>query len=269
MNAFAERVTLITGAGSGLGRQLARDLANAGAAVAAVDLQPEPLAALAAELPGQTVTWAVADVTDRTALGSAVDRFEQELGPIDLLIANAGIGRETSGLAFRAADVEAQVRVNLLGVANSIDAVLPGMLARRRGHLVAISSLASYRGLPKMAGYCASKAGVNALMEGLRVELGPVGISVSTICPGWIRTPLTADLPVPQPFLLEVTDAARRIVRAIEQRRVFYAFPAPPTRRVRLLRWLPCGASDWLLRQMFSRASRKAAPDRAVPGRPS
>src|SRR5207245_2000808 len=100
---------------------------------------------------------------------------------IDLLIANAGIGIETSALAFRAEDIEAQIRVNLIGVANSIEAVLPAMLARRRGHLAAISSLASYRGLPKMAGYCASKAGVNALLDAVRVEVRSHGIAVTTI----------------------------------------------------------------------------------------
>src|SRR5579885_97065 len=191
MQSFANQVALVTGAGSGLGRQLALRLAAEGARIAAVDLSAEALAKLTAELAGKPVATAVADVADVNALRAAVPQLEQQLGPVDLLIANAGIGRETSALAFRAEDVAAQVNVNLIGVANSIDAVLPGMLARRRGHLAAISSLASYRGLPKMAGYCASKAGVNNLLDGLRLELKPLGIAVTTICPGWIRTPLT------------------------------------------------------------------------------
>src|SRR5262249_60986560 len=136
-----------------------------------------------------------------------------------------GIGRETSALGFRAEDVEAQVRVNLVGVANSVEAVLPGMIGRKAGHLVAISSLASYRGLPKMAGYCASKAGVNALMEALRFELRPHGVAVTTVCPGWIRTPLTANINVPHLYMMEVGDAARRIVEAARQRPSFGAFP--------------------------------------------
>ena len=112
------------------------------------------------------------------------------MGPNDVLIANAGIGRETRRSTFNAEDVEAQIRVNLIGVANSIGAVLPGMIERKRGHLVAISSLASYRGLPKMAGYCASKAGVRRPDGSAAVELRPLGIAVTTICPGWIRTAL-------------------------------------------------------------------------------
>src|SRR5262249_14332764 len=149
MMTFAKQVALITGAGSGLGRELALRLGQEGAAIAALDLKPEPLAALAKELPGRRVAWAVADVTDRPTLRAAVSGLSQELGPIDLLVANAGIGMVNSALAFRAEDFEAQIRVNLIGVANSIEAVLPDMLKHRRGHLVAISSLASYRGLPK------------------------------------------------------------------------------------------------------------------------
>ncbi len=256
MQSFANQVALVTGAGSGLGRQLALRLAAEGARIAAVDLSAEALAKLTAELAGKPVATAVADVADVNALRAAVPQLEQQLGPVDLLIANAGIGRETSALAFRAEDVAAQVNVNLIGVANSIDAVLPGMLARRRGHLAAISSLASYRGLPKMAGYCASKAGVNNLLDGLRLELKPLGIAVTTICPGWIRTPLTENLDVPKPFLMEVDHAARLILDAIRRRRAFYAFPRQARSRVAVLRSLPTTWSDWLA-ERFLRRMRK------------
>jgi short-subunit dehydrogenase len=259
MSPFANQVILITGAGSGLGRQIARTLAAEGAAIVAVDLKAEPLESLAQELAGVRYGWAIADVTDLAAIRQAVKKLEQEVGPIDRLIANAGIGRETSALNLDATDVEAMIRVNLIGVANSIDAVLPGMLARNSGHIVGISSLASYRGLPKMAGYCASKSGVNGLLEGFRIELRPRGIHVTIICPGWIRTPLTQDIPVPQPFMMEVDDAARRIVEAIARKDEFYAFPAPAARRMRLLRWLPSQMSDWLLNQVVRRmANRKS-----------
>jgi NAD(P)-dependent dehydrogenase (short-subunit alcohol dehydrogenase family) len=257
MTSFVNRIVLVTGAGGGLGRQLALLLAAEGASVAAIDLKPEPLASLAAELPGKPFAWAVADVTDRMALAKAVTQVSSQLGTVDLLIANAGIGIENSALAFRAEDFEAQVRVNLIGVANSVEAVLPGMIARRRGHLVAISSLASYRGLPKMLGYCASKSGLNALLEGLRVELKPLGIAVTTICPGWIRTPLTASVAVPASEMLELPDAAERILTAIRQGRPFYAFPRVTAWRARLLHWLPCGLSDWMMLRAHRALVRK------------
>jgi NAD(P)-dependent dehydrogenase (short-subunit alcohol dehydrogenase family) len=241
MSSFANQVVLVTGAASGLGRQLALNLAAEGASIAALDLQPEGLGKLAADLGGKPCAWAVGDVTNFAALREAVDKLQTRLGPVDALIASAGIGVETSALDFRAADFEAVVRVNLIGVANSVAAVLPGMLARRRGHLVAISSLASFRGLPRMAGYCAAKSGVNALMESLRFELKPSSIAVTSICPGWIRTPMTANLKLPMPHILEVEDAARRVLDAIRRRRPLYAFPWSSAWRVRLLRWLPPG----------------------------
>jgi short-subunit dehydrogenase len=108
-----------------------------------------------------------------------------------------------------------------------------------------------------MAGYCASKAGVNALCDALRVELRPRGIAVSTICPGWVRTPLTDGLPVPASYMMNVEDAVARIAAAIRSRRPFLAFPVRSAWQVRLLRLLPGGVSDWLVRRYLDRMPRK------------
>jgi NAD(P)-dependent dehydrogenase (short-subunit alcohol dehydrogenase family) len=256
MSTFANQVVLITGAGSGLGRQFALTLAAEGAAIGAIDLKDEPLAALAQELTGKRVAWAAGDVTDRASLQAAVTQVRECLGPVDLLIASAGIGMENSALQFGAGDFEAQIRVNLIGVANSVETVLPEMLTRRQGHIVGMSSCASYRGLPRMLGYCASKAGLNSLLEGLRVELSPMGVTVTTMCPSWIRTPLTAHVNVPQSAMLDVAHATQLMVEAIRRKRAFYAFPASAVRQVRLLRWLPCGLSDALTRRAFRRMGR-------------
>jgi short-subunit dehydrogenase len=129
------------------------------------------------------------------------------------------------------------------------------MLERKRGHLAAISSLASFRGLPLMAGYCASKSGVNALLESLRVELRPHGIGTTIVCPGWIRTPLTTSIRFHIKKMLEPLDAARRIADAIRQRREFFAFPGGGAWQVRLLRWLPRRVSDWLVAKMLKNAT--------------
>ena len=257
MDSFRDRVVLITGAASGIGRALAHRLAAEGARIAAVDLQAAALDTLAGELRGPGhIACAVGDVTDLAGLRAAVATLEGQLGPTDLLIASAGIGRKTSADEFSALEINAHIQVNLIGVVNSIDAVLAGMRQRRRGHLAVLSSLASYRGLPLMAGYCASKAGVNALFDSLRVELTSFNIAVTTICPGWIRTPLTAPLRLASGDVMEVEQAARIIVEALRRRRPFLAFPARMVWQLRLLRYLPRPLSDWMTRRHLRRAAR-------------
>jgi NAD(P)-dependent dehydrogenase (short-subunit alcohol dehydrogenase family) len=259
-NDFADQVALVTGAASGIGRQLSLFLARDGARVAAIDTQQEGLEKLATEVAGGRLAWAAGDVTNRESLGNAVAQVVRQLGSVDLVIANAGIGFENSALSFRAEDFEAHIRVNLIGVANTIEAVLSGMIERRKGHLVAISSLASYRGTPKMLGYCASKSGVNALMEGLRAELIDYSIAVTTICPGWIRTPLTAQVELEPSMIMELPEAAERILGAIRERRPFYAFPPWLVRRVRLLKWLPAKWSDWLTLKSVPKVTNAQVP---------
>ena len=248
-------VALVTGAGSGIGRQLALNLAADGIAIAGIDLRSEGLQTLEKELQarGSKVAWEIADVTDVAALQRAVGSLTGRLGPVDLLIASAGLGFETAARTLDLEAFNAILRVNLNGVGNSIAAVLPDMLERRRGHLVALSSLASYRGLPLMSAYCASKAGVNALMESLRVELASSGILTTTVCPGWIRTPMTVSLKMRVP-MLEVEDAAARIMKAIRRRSRFVAFPRGTRWTLALIGYLPRGLGDWMVARMFRSA---------------
>jgi NAD(P)-dependent dehydrogenase (short-subunit alcohol dehydrogenase family) len=257
MTDFSQRVALITGAGSGIGRQLAHQLARQGAVIAAIDLATDSLSKLEAELPGTKLAWQVADVTDREALAAAVGKLEERLGPIDLLFASAGIACETNAVNYRAEDIEGIIRVNLIGVSNSIGAVLPGMIQRRRGHVVALSSLASFRGFPRMAGYCASKAGVNALMDSLRVELRDSGVQFTTICPGWIRTPMTDQVDAPMDELMEPEEAVRQMLEAVRRCKPFYAFPRRTARRVRIVGMLPAKWSDWLIYRMLRALKKK------------
>ncbi|MBM3997198.1 MAG: SDR family NAD(P)-dependent oxidoreductase [Planctomycetes bacterium] len=246
-------VALITGAGSGIGRALAKKLASEGHIIAAIDRRDDGLRSLADEIAGKPYAWAIADVTDPPALIVATRELEAKLGPIDLLIANAGIGAETSGLNYNIDVMNKVMTVNLLGVSNSIGAVLPGMIERRRGHLVAISSVASYRGLPRMLAYCASKAGVNAIMDGLRVELAPLGIDVTTVCPGWVRTPLTEKLEGTLEHILEVDDAAEEIVYAIKNKLAFYAFPRMMRWKLGFMMMWPRSWQDWYITRTMNR----------------
>jgi NAD(P)-dependent dehydrogenase (short-subunit alcohol dehydrogenase family) len=241
-------VALITGAAQGIGRCLSLELSKQGYAIAAVDIDESGLRGLASAIP--SCATATADVADLKALTAACRGLEAKLGPVELLVANAGIGRETSALAYDGETVNRVLAVNLLGVSNSIAAVLPGMLARRKGHLVALSSVASFRGLPRLWAYSASKAGVNVMMEGIRTEVAPLGIHVTTICPSWIRTAMTAPIQNRLPDILELDDGVRRILDAIQRKRRHAAFPGRTVWRLRFLCWLPRSWQDRLLARM-------------------
>jgi short-subunit dehydrogenase len=252
---FANQVAVVTGASSGIGWALAKVLAGRGCKVGIVARRRSLLDRLADEITksGGTVAASSADVGDRTQVLSAITDIAGRLGPVDLLIANAGVGAPTLVDPLNVADIETQFRVNTLGVVYAIEAVLPDMLRRGKGHLAAVSSLGAMKGLPGESAYCASKAAVNVFMEGLRIQLRDRGIAVTTICPGFVKTPMTAVNDFHMPFCLEADEAARRIVRALERRRKVFNFPLPTTLLMRLTHWLP----DWLMARVMHSYNEK------------
>lgn len=247
---FANQVAVITGASTGIGHALARELASQGARVGLLARRQELLAQLADQIrqAGGTAAIAPADVGERGQLKAAIAELRQQLGPIDLLIANAGVGVSTRLDQSNIDDVERMVRVNLLGVIYSIEAVLPEMLQRGKGHLAAVSSLAAYKGLPGESGYCCTKAAVNAYLEGLRIQLKPLGIHVTCICPGFVQTPMTATHQFEMPFLMSAEEAARRILVGLRRRVGVLNFPWPMTLLLKASRWAP----DWVVRRYMS-----------------
>jgi short-subunit dehydrogenase len=209
--AFANQVALVTGASSGIGSALARELARQGCKVGLIARRQAELSQLADEIQraGGTAAFAPADVGVRDQIHQAIAELRGRLGPTDLLIANAGVGVPTMLDPVNIGAVERMFQVNVLGVVYALEAVLPEMLRRRTGHLAAVSSLGAYRGMPGESAYCASKAAVNTYLEGLRIHLRSRGIAVTTICPGFIRTPMTAPNKFPMPWLMDPDDAAR------------------------------------------------------------
>jgi short-subunit dehydrogenase len=259
---FANQVAVITGASSGIGWALARVLAAEGCKVGLVARRREQLAWLADDIKqeGGIAAFAPADVSERAPTVEAIQQVASQLGPVDLLIANAGVGAPTVLEPLNVADVEKMFRVNVLGVVYAIEAVLPQMLERGCGHLAAVSSLAAYKGLPGESGYTASKAAVNVFMEGLRIHLRDRGIFVTTICPGFVRTPMTEVNKFHMPWLMEADDAARRIVRALQRRRKVYNFPWQLALLMKVTAWLP----DW----MIARTMRQYNEDPPFPKGP-
>lgn len=252
---YASQMAVVTGASSGIGWALAKVLAAEGCKVGLVARRRDKLDQLAAEIQkaGGTAAVAAADVGDRGQTLQAIGEVSAALGPVDLLIANAGVGMPTQLEPINIADIEQMFRVNLMGVIYALEAVLPEMLRRGSGHVAAISSAAAFKGLPGESAYCASKAAVNSYMEGLRIQLHGRGIHVTTICPGFVRTPMTEVMNTPMPFCLEADDAARRIVRALKRKRKLYTFPWQIAVLMRLARLLP----DWMLAKTMQEYNEK------------
>ncbi len=224
---WTQKVVFITGASSGIGRALALELARRGASVGLLARRREFLEETIREieLRGGRALALPADVKNADSVRAAADALRARFGHVDVLVANAGVGATTHAAHLCAGDVAEVFNINVLGAVNSVTAVVPEMVARGSGQLVAISSLAAYRGLPKSAAYCASKAALSSFFESLRIDLQGTGIAVTIIHPGFIKTPLTAGRRAGMPFLMELDDAIQKIVRAIETRRTSYAFP--------------------------------------------
>jgi short-subunit dehydrogenase len=244
------KVAVITGAASGMGRALCHELAREKVRLGLLDRDVKGLDALAGELRanGATCALATADVRDRQAVRSAFHSLAGELGPVDLLVACAGITGATLVEDLAVEEAERLVQVNVLGVAYCIDAVLPNMLARGAGQIVALSSLAGCRGMPFSAAYCASKAALSNYLESLRPSLRRRGILVTTVLPGFVRTPLMAGALVQPPMpMMEPEAAARHILRAIRRKSRVYAFPWSMRLVLGALRWLPAWLYDWCM----------------------
>ncbi len=250
---WTNKIIFLTGASSGIGEALAIELAKRGATLGLLARREDLLNEIAGkcESNGGKARVFVCDVVDAQAVQAAAEDLRNEFGKIDILIANAGIGggnEATRNLEPEA--VKKVIDINLLGAVNSVYAVLPQMLERKSGQLVAISSLAGIRGLPKSAAYSASKAGMAAFFESVRLDVQAHGVAVTIIQPGFIKTPLTSGRANKMPFLMELEDALPLFIKAIEKKKKFAAFPWQLANFVRLGRIFPA----WLYDRVAGRA---------------
>jgi len=214
------RVVVITGASSGLGAALAAAYAGPGVAMGLIGRNPERLAASAAacRAAGAIVDSAEIDVADGQALGAWLEAFDSA-HPVELLIANAGTsaGPDPDSPGEALALTERQLATNLIGAINTMAPLVPRLCERGRGRIVAIASVAAFRGLPNSPGYCASKAGLRAYAEALRPRLMRYGVGVTVVCPGFFASPMTDRWQGPTPFLASGDKAARHIKRGVDR----------------------------------------------------
>lgn len=210
---------IITGASVGIGAALARSLARAGYSVGLVARRQALLEALTAELTqrGAKAAWAVADVADEASMRAAFESLEAELGPCEVMIANAGVLSFQRPETFDA-DVAVNIlRVNVEGAINAAGVALPGMLARGRGQLVVLSSSAALRALPGWHAYAASKSAVSSFFRSLAFDLADKGVTVTVVQPGFVATDMTAGNTFPMPGTWQAGDLAEVIVARVQR----------------------------------------------------
>jgi NAD(P)-dependent dehydrogenase (short-subunit alcohol dehydrogenase family) len=232
---FDGKVAWIVGGSSGIGAAVARELVTRGATVAISARRKDQLDEVAA---GDMLVLP-ADVTDAGSLGAAAARIREELGPIDLAVLAAGYWKQMDPRSWDTDVFDRHLQVNLTGMSNSIAAVLPDMLARRSGVIAGLSSVAGYRGLAGAEAYGATKAGQINLLESLRVHVAKTGVRVTTVCPGFVRTELTAGNRFPMPFMIEADEAARDICDGLERERTEIVFPARMALLMKASRFVP------------------------------
>ncbi len=246
-------IIFITGASSGIGESMARHYAKQGVQLGLVARRADFLARLADELEPRPAVYAL-DVRDAAALKHAATDFISRFGAPDIVIANAGVSRGT--LTEFAGDLQVFQEVfdiNVMGMVNTFHAFVEPMKQQKRGTFVGIASVAGFRGIPGGGAYSASKAAAIRYCESLRVELRSEGIAVVTICPGYIKTPMTAVNKFKMPFLIDVDEAVVRFARAIDAKTSFTVIPWSMGIAARVLRVMP----NWLYDRVFSRMPRK------------
>lgn len=233
----------LVGASSGIGAALARELVRRGARVAISARDAAALRAVADSSagPDPAVVPAVVpvDATDRDAVRRAAGDARAALGGLDVVVWCAGYWEQLDAAEWDADVFARHVEVNLLGLNNVLAAVVPPMTRAGHGHVVGIASVAGYRGLAGAEAYGATKAAQINLLEGLRAAVARHGVRVTTVCPGFVRTPMTETNDFPMPFMVDADAAATAIADGLERRRTEIVFPLPMAVTMKVARVLP------------------------------
>ncbi len=236
----ADGIAWVTGASQGIGKAVAERLVKEGWTVAISARSADKLEAMAEGSEGRMIALPC-DVTDEDQVAQAAARIEEAHGPIALAILNAGTYEPDTADDFAFQRFAKHVDLNLLGTARCVNAVMPRMIERKKGHLAIVASVAGYRGLPRSVSYSSTKSALIAMAEALKFDLDRLGIKIQIINPGFVRTPLTDKNDFEMPMLMEVDDAAEELVKGLARRDFEISFPLAFTGILKQLRRLPYG----------------------------
>lgn len=254
---------LITGASSGLGAALAESYAAPGCTMFLQGRNTDRLEQVAQRVnkTGARATTKRMDVAEAGKLKEWIANCDAAC-PLDLVIANAGISANTSACEGPAEATKAIFDTNLIGVLNTVHPVIPLMKKRKHGQIAIVSSLAGFHGVAKASAYCASKAAIRIYGEALRAEMASHGVEINIICPGFVKTPMTAVNDFPMPFLMNADHAAEIIKKGLEQNKPRIAFPWQMHLMVRLLSMFPSDLIDHFLAGMPGKSGPCCCKDR-------
>ncbi len=244
-----KKTVFITGASSGIGRGFALYYGKRGYKVF-LTARREPLlkslvSGLNSERKELVADYFAGDLTQECDIRVCINQALDFLGPIDLIICNAGIGDRVTVENFSTKRIKKLYDVNVFAVLQTIEGFLPTFLKQKKGHIVAVASLAAYISSPRIHPYSATKAALKSHMEGLAKELRPYGVDVSCLCPGFIKTDMTAGLKKPLPFLMELETAVEKMAKAIDAKKEVYAFPWQLLAAIKFMGLVPNVVKKW------------------------
>lgn len=237
---FKNTVVLLTGASSGIGYQLAKDLSTEGAKLALLSRRIELLDSLAIQLKNlTTIQTYKCDVTQKNEVSETISKIKKDFGKIDIAILNSGVGFRSSALEYSSDAAKKIFNTNVLGAVYFIEQLLPEFISENRGVIVGISSLGDGKGFPQSGFYSASKAAFTILLESLRIELKKYNVKVITVKPGFVKTAMTDKNEFKMPFLMSVEEGSRIIIDGLKKDKRIIEFPWQTTIGAKVLRMMP------------------------------
>lgn len=248
---LSNKVILLTGASSGIGYSLAKSLPKENCSLALISRNEKKLNDLLTELKNVRIKISayLCDVGNIDEVRNSYQQIINDFGKIDIAILNAGTSHRLDIKNYSSEIAREIFNVNVFGIINFVEQLLPDFIERKEGMIVGVSSLAESRGFPKSGFYNASKSAASLMLESLRIELKPFNVKVLTVKPGFVRTAMTDKNEFQMPFLMDVEKAVQIIIEGIKKEKRIIQFPIPIVIGSKISKFMP----DWLFDYLMSK----------------